>query len=565
MTNFERRPVDYIRMVMMKAFTNISKKPISWLKVFIYAFIIFLVYHNVLYRMVILGWSQEDYSHCYIIPFIILYLIWEKRIILMATPNQATWKGLWPLLIGTVLFCLGELGGEYFTLYLSLWLLIVGIAWMHLGWKKFKIILFPFILIPSMFHIPSYASGKITLYLKLISSQLGVWMLHLYGMSAYREGNIIDLGFTQLQVVDACSGLRYVIPLAVLSFLLVYWFKAHWWKRVILFLSSIPLAIFVNSFRIAATGALYNMFGAEVAEGFFHGFSGWLIFMFAIPCLLLEMWVLRRIPPEEPLKVRGKRLKVDKDNVEARNDEIVYRHNNIKFIAEQLRTQNSQLTTHKSFQAALLQPKFIVAVIILLMMFGLSHGIEFRQKVPILKPFSQFPMQIGEWKGEREDMEQQFLNILKFSDYIIANYTDSEGRTVNFYVAYYQDQQKGESIHSPETCLPASGWEFKEAENVTIPAGVNKASMMVNRAFIVKENARELVYYWFPQRGRILTKNYQLKIYTFWDSLTRQRTDGALVRIITPISEKEKLDDAEQRLKKFVQLVLPVLDEFIPK
>ena len=201
----------------------------------------------------------------------------------------------------------------------------------------------------------------------------------------------------------------------------------------------------------------------------------------------------------------------------------------------------------------------------LLLTFGLSHGIEFRQKVPIAKPFSQFPMQIGEWKGAREDMEQQFLDVLKFSDYIMADYTDRAGRTVNFYVAYYQDQQKGESIHSPETCLPSSGWEFKEAGNVTIPAGGGTSSMKVNRAFMVKDNARELVYYWFPQRGRILTNLYQLKIYTFWDSLTKQRTDGALVRVITPVMQNEKLSDAETRLQGFVQEVLPVLDEYVPK
>jgi exosortase D (VPLPA-CTERM-specific) len=416
-----------------------------------------------------------------------------------------------------------------------------------------------------MFPFPNFITTRITLNLRLISSKLGVWMLHLYGMSAYREGNVIDLGFTQLQVVDACSGLRYVMPLMVLSLLLAYWFKAHWWKRVVLFLSSIPLAIFVNSFRIAATGVLYSMFGAEVAEGFFHGFSGWLIFMFAIPCLLVEMWLLRKLPPGAELhKLQATSHKSQVTDSKKQGAQGSSEACDLKPETCDNLTCDLKPATSDKFSTALLQPKFVAVVTVLLLTFGLSHGIEFRQKVPIAKPFSQFPMQIGEWKGAREDMEQQFLDILKFSDYIMADYTDRAGRSVNFYVAYYQDQQKGESIHSPETCLPSSGWEFKEAGNVAIPTN-STSSMMVNRAFIVKDNARELVYYWFPQRGRILTNLYQLKIYTFWDALTRQRTDGALVRVITPVMQNEKLSDAETRLQGFVKETLPILDDYIPK
>ncbi|MBA4390993.1 MAG: VPLPA-CTERM-specific exosortase XrtD [Syntrophus sp. (in: bacteria)] len=505
------------------------------IKGIVYALLLGGVYYGMLVYLLHL-WENEDFSHCYLIPVVTLYLIWEKRAELARLPSVPSWTGLIPIGIGIVFFWLGELGGEYFTLNMSFWLVIVGLLWLHLGWLKIKTIWFALIMMLAMFPFPNFITTRITLQLRLISSKLGVWMLHLYGMSAYREGNVIDLGFTQLQVVDACSGLRYVMPLMVLSLLLAYWFSAHWWKKTVLFLSAIPLAIVVNSFRIAATGVLYSMFGAEVAEGFFHGFSGWLIFMFAIPFLLFEMWALRRIPP------RGPRDEGSAKGVEGRG----------KREAQNLRE-------------ALLRPKFIVAVAILLLTFGLSQGIEFRQKIPINKSFGQFPMQIGEWQGAREDMEQQFLDVLKFSDYIMVNYKNSQGKAINFYVAYYQDQRKGEAIHSPETCLPSSGWEFKEAGNATIPAAGGKPSMRVNRSFMEKGNVRELVYYWFPQRGRILTNLYQLKVYAFWDSLTRQRTDGAMVRVITDVDKEEKLSDAEARLQEFIGKVTPVLDEYIPK
>jgi len=99
-------------------------------------------------------------------------------------------------------------------------------------------------------------------------------MLQWYGMSAFREGNIIDLGFTQLQVVDACSGLRYLYPLIIMAILLAYFFKSAWWKKVVMVMSAVPLTIATNSLRIAMTGVLYEIWGPAVAEDFFHGFSG---------------------------------------------------------------------------------------------------------------------------------------------------------------------------------------------------------------------------------------------------------------------------------------------------
>ncbi|HVN95172.1 MAG TPA: VPLPA-CTERM-specific exosortase XrtD [Syntrophorhabdaceae bacterium] len=535
---------------MLKFFKEITIKPVSWVRGGIYVVSLLLVYDSSLRWLVFEDWSREDYSYGYIIPVVVIYLIWENRLRLASILPLPTWKAFGLVCVGIALFWLGELAGEQYTLYISLWLVFVGIIWLHNGWDRLKVILFPLIFMLAMFPLPYFLTNRITFQLRLISSKLGVWMLHLYGMSAYREGNVIDLGFTQLQVVDACSGLRYVMPLMVLSLLLAYWFRAHWWKRVVLFLSSIPLAIVVNSFRIAATGVLYSFFGAQVAEGFFHAFSGWLIFMFAIPLLLAEMWILRLLPPRK--QTEGAKGAIFAKTMSEGDKEDKNGRSHIE-------------KSRKGDFRVLLQPMFLATVIILILTFSLSRGVDFRQKVPISKPFSQFPMRVGAWHGARGEMEQEFLDVLKFSDYIMADYTDRSGKSVNFYVAYYQDQRKGESIHSPETCLPGSGWDFNEAGNVIIPAGGGRSPMKVNRAFIIKDSSRELVYYWFPQRGRILTNLYQLKIYTFWDALTKRRTDGALVRIITPVSEKEKLVDAEARLQGFVQEIVPVLDEYIPK
>jgi len=240
-------------------------------------------------------WRKDDFSYCYIIPFIIIYLVWEKKDQFFAVVSRPSWKGLPVLCLGIIFFWIGELGGEYFTLYLSFWLVFVGLCWLHLGWKKLKIVSFPLVFMLTMFPPPNFIYQKISVNLKLISSQLGVAIMQVFGMSAYREGNVIDLGFTQLQVVDACSGLRYLFPLVVIGILLAYFYKDVFWKKVVLVISTIPISIAVNGLRIASVGMLYPVFGQKVAEGFFHDFSGWFIFMVSSGILLVEIWILKRI------------------------------------------------------------------------------------------------------------------------------------------------------------------------------------------------------------------------------------------------------------------------------
>ncbi len=523
---------------------KISIKPTGWVKAGIYALLIGMAYFSTFTYLVRL-WGNDDFSYGSLVPFFVIFLVWEKRKRLAVIPSDPSWKGVVFFGIGMVLYWLGELGGEYYTLFISFWFVIVGLVWLHLGWWKVRTIWFALVMMLAMFPPPNFICVRVSLGLKLISSQFGVWMLHLWGVSAFREGNIIDLGFTQLQVVDACSGLRYLVPLMVLGLLFAHWFMGHFWKRVVLFASSVPLAIFINSFRIAMTGILYRVAGEEMAKGFFHGFAGGLIFVVALPVFYVIVLVLKRLPPRET----GFKLQVADVTPE--------------MLELSRKTELSVIPG--GWREALFKPRFVAAVIILLGVFAVANTLEFREKITVRKPFNQFPVTVGDWRGVREIMDRQFIDALKFSDYISVNYYDRQGRTVNFYVAYYEDQRKGESIHSPESCLPSTGWEFREAGAVKVPMGAGETPMTVNRAFMEKNGATELTYYWFPMRGRVATNLYQIKLYNFWDAVTRRRTDGALVRAITPIYPAETPKEADQRLQKFVSDIKPVLNEFLPE
>jgi len=516
-------------------------RPESFLKGLLYGLLLISLYYSS-YQYMISTWGGADYTYCYIVPFIVLYLIWENRNSLRQKVSYTSWAGLVPLLLGLLFFWMGELAGEYYTLFISSWLVAVGLCWLHMGWHKLKQIWFPLFISLAMFPLPQFLNTKITLRLKLLSSELGVAIMQLWGMSAHREGNIIDLGYTQLQVVDACSGLRYFFPLILLGVLIAYFYRTRFWKSALIVLSTAPLAIITNGLRIALTGMLYEIWGTKIAEGFFHGFSGWFIFMFSLGILLLEIWLLNKFFPETEEKLRLKA------KGQERREEM----------GEE--TRNSKLEIRNFFSP----PQFIVAVILLGVTLAVFNTVDFRENIPIKRPLNEFPLNIDNWTGTCEFMEQKFTDALDLSDYVIVNYQDPMGSSVNFYAAYYESQRKGESIHTPGTCLPGSGWIFNQAGEIDISTpGFHGGTMRVRRAYTQKGVHRQLSYYWFPQRGRILTNAYQLKIYNFWDALTKHRTDGALVRVITPVYEGEAPQKAEERLQGFVREIVPILNQYL--
>ena len=533
---------------MMKPTKSILQSRAAWYGT-IYGLLLAFIYFST-YDWLIRGdWLREDYNYCYLIPFVLVYLIWEKKKQWLKEASMPSWIGLPVLMSGILLFWLGDLAGEYFSLYISSWLVIVGLLWLHVGWKKIRIMTFPIFVSLFLFPLPDIINTKLTFNLKLISSEIGIKMIHFLGMSAYREGNIIDLGFTQLQVVDACSGLRYLIPLFLMGILMAYFYRAALWKRLIIVFSTIPLSIITNSLRIALTAILYPFLGPAAAEGFFHDFSGWAIFMVSLAVLLSEIWVLRKIMPRP-----GEGFMKKKGTDNGRD----------KFDSENLEKHDSAVET-KNARSFFTQPQFVVAVAILTATLAIYSIVDFREKIPISRPISQFPLVVGGWEGKRQFLDQKSIDALQFSDYVSIDYSKQGNSPVNLYVAYYESQHKGRSIHSPETCLPGSGWIFNQSGKRTIPlSGKNSSSITVMRAIMEKSGNRQLVYFWFNQRGRILTNAYQMKIYNFWDALIKKRTDGALIRVISPVASSENIEDADKRLQSFIREIIPLLNEYIP-
>ena len=184
---------------------------------------------------------------------------------------------------------------------------------------------------------------------------------------------------------------------------------------------------------------------------------------------------------------------------------------------------------------------------------------------PARKAFSDFPLAVGDWKGQRDTLEQIYIDALKFTDYTLINYKDGKNNLVNLYTAYYESQRKGQSVHSPRSCLPGGGWQIQSLTQIALPeALVNGQPLQVNRALISYGDQKQLVYYWFQQRGRALTNESLVKWFIFWDAITRNRTDGSLVRLTIPLRPGGEVAELDQALNSFAKEMSPVLANYIP-
>lgn len=486
--------------------------------------------------------GSEDYSHGFFVPLVSVFLLWQMRHQIAEVGMRNSWWGVPVVVVGLILYWIGELTTLYVLLHISLWLVIVGLVISLIGIRAVKVAGFPLAYLLTAIPLPVFLYASLSSKLQLWSSALGVGCLQLVGVTAFREGNVIDLGPVQLQVVEACSGIRYLLPLTSLALLCAYLFKDRMWKRAVLVLSSIPISILVNGFRIGMIGVLVEWNGQGAAEGFYHLFEGWVLFMASLGLLILEMWILAKIGPKDERSSFFDRFTWSETSPPA--------------------SSLQPLTSSKLFPS----PAYLCSVALLIPVALASTLVDDRKEmVPNRAMFVDFPMQIDGWQGTALTLEKQFIDTLRFDDYVLAEYQSGHGEPVSLYTAYYRSQRKGQSAHSPQSCLPGGGWEISSFETVQLPVGDGKARpLQVNRALIQKDTQKQVALYWFKQRDRILTNEYLVKFYLLWDAVTRRRTDGALIRIASLVGPGETEGVVDQRLQRFVSSIETELNRFVP-
>ena len=514
-----------------------KQAPWSWAVLGIASLLMFLIFNDGLLYLFDTWNAREEYSYGYLIPFVVAFLIWQKKDELQRLPFSGSWVGVAIASLGLMLCVVGNLSTLFIVVQYSFLVVIFGVVLSLVGWLGFRVIWIPLFILVFMIPLPNFILQSLSGQLQLISSQIGVAVIKAFGISVLLEGNVIDLGAYKLQVVEACSGLRYLFPLMTFGFITAYFYKAAFWKRALIFLSSIPITVLMNSFRIGVIGVTVEYWGQEMAEGFLHDFEGWVVFMACTGVLFVEMWLLTKV---------------------GKNKTSLKQAFSIELPAKSPKGVPAQ--------ARPVPKPFIAGIVLLTIVTLASLLVPQREEIqPQRKEFTSFPLVFNGWSGTEDKLDKIYVDTLKFEDYVLTDFKNTDNKTVNFYVAYYGSQRKGESAHSPRSCIPGGGWKIEDLSRYEVEGvRVNGNPLNVNRTVISLGDNKQLVYYWFQQRGRVITNEYLVKWYLFWDALTKNRTDGALVRITGYVAPGEDIRDTDALLGDFIKTVNPYLEEYIP-
>jgi exosortase D (VPLPA-CTERM-specific) len=499
------------------------------------------LYHTILYNMSAQWYGDPNYSHGFLVPLVAVYFAWERREQLLALQPHPSKAGIGLLGIGLVMFIIGSVGAELYLQRTSLIVVIAGLVLLILGRDALRTLAFPIAFLFFMIPLPAIVVNAIAFPLQMFAAKTAAFCLFNLGIPVLREGNVIVLARTTLEVAEACSGIRSLQALLAIGTVYAYFTQSDLWKRWTLVVLTVPIAIAANAFRVGGTGVLAEYWGAEAAVGFYHTFEGWLVFVMAFILLFASGAVLSKVG------------------------------------VRQRRSTPSSVIGHSSpvVRHAIQWWPFFVAIVLLIGAWGVEQSRPSGEVLLAKKPFAAFPLRLADrWEGRELGLDQAVLDVLNLSDYMMRVYMplnatraeEQEPRSLHvqipawLYVGYYQSQRTGATYHSPQNCLPGAGWQFVESTHV--PFTVEGSVVTINQVVIQKGLDKQVILYWYHDRGRVIASEYWAKAYIVWDAATRNRTDGALVRISVPVVTTT--DDAVEHARGFLRDLWPSLLEFMP-
>lgn len=264
-----------------------SRHQSDWLQVLLLAALILLLYSGILARLASDWWNDSNYSHGFFVPMFSAFVLWQDRRKLASLLTRPSWFGLVVVAGALLVLIAGVFGAELFLSRLSFLFLLAGLLIYFRGWGYFRAVLFPWAILLMMIPIPVIVFNQVALPLQFLASQLAGGSLALLGVPVLREGNLIHLPSMTLEVAEACSGIRSLVSLVTLAIFYGYFFERRILHRVLLVIAAVPIAVAANGLRIMGAGLLGQYWNPDKAQGFFHVFSGWVIFVLALGMLYL--------------------------------------------------------------------------------------------------------------------------------------------------------------------------------------------------------------------------------------------------------------------------------------
>lgn len=496
--------------------------------------VLFIAAYWVPIKSIVHTWiTNDDYSYGFLIPAVSAYLFWDMR----DRMNGLRLKNYWPSLPFLVLMILvsiyGILGSSGNISRPAVPILFILFFIFCYGLDAFKQFYLPLCFLVFIVPLPAVLDRTIGLRLKAVSSQLGGLILRAFGQSVHVAGNVIDLGVAKLQIVDACSGLRFLFPLFALGIIYAYFFEKISWKRFVCVAASAPIAIFSNGLRIGITGILTKYFGPAMAEGFFHEFSGWMIFIVAFGFFFVLSRILRFFPP--------------RINKNTKNTNIGKK---IKAALPEWEDHNKGL---------------MVSILLMITVGILSTTTNAMPPIKLKSGIDCFPLTINSWTGKQEYIDPKIKKRSGAEESFAAIYQNAAGESVSLYIGYRESAflENENFFHSPTVCLPAAGWKNKhqikhQIKNMPFGQNFNVTQMIIEQM----EN-RRLVYFWFQTKNQ---ESYSKDINRFHlalHALKNDNTHDLFIRLMVPIGEDEELEDIQRTMDQFAREMMNALLSFL--
>lgn len=510
------------------------------------------MYSGVLWKLGYDWWTDDNYSHGLLVPFVIVYIVWQRFGRLRnASAGGGHWAGSGLIAVSAVLLLAGTLASVLFAQRISMLLMIAGVVVSLFGLNVLRQLGMPFLLLLLAIPIPQLLFNKIAFPLQIFASRVAGAVIRAFGIEASRKGNVIEIPFSGtgeiigLEVVEACSGIRSLMTLITLALILGYFTRERRasyrsgiasflsdpdvQRTALLMLSAVPVALITNATRVIVTGLIAHGYGHEGVEGLWHDISGSLVFIGALLLLVLLNVILKRL--------------FDRRIGAAVVDPLPAYYVGPK---EPLPAWRTALI----FVAIVVCGAFV-------------NWFHYRSEVQVgRRPLHEFPSRLGGWEQRNEDIrfDEESEKVLRASDYVMRDYY-GPGKRLNLYVGYYASQRTGATYHSPLSCLPGTGWEMADPQLLEIRTNTGRR-LTVNRYVINRGEHKEYLIYWYQGRGRAFANEYTDKFYTSLDSVTMRRSDGGMIRIMTPFGK-----DPERSLAAAIDLTGHVADniqEFLP-
>jgi exosortase D (VPLPA-CTERM-specific) len=488
-----------------------------------------------------LAWQMAEYSHGPIIPMLsfLLFLRHLKTVPPHHGAVDARWTGLAVIVLSLLLGLVGKLARIPDIVAYSLIVFTGGVILVVMGWSRGRQFWPAVLHLVFMLPLPATLYWKVSSSLQLFSSEFGVWLIGLFSIPVYLDGNIIDLGVYKLHVAEACSGLRYLFPVMSFSYVFATLYRGPVWHKAVLLLAAAPLTVLMNSVRIGMIGVIVNSYGLEHVEGVQHLLEGWVIF---ITCIVLLFGLARLM-----LWLQGSNMSL------------------AEALDLDLSGLGPQIARVRNIQPS---PALVATLGLLVAATVAWHAAPSRATPQIdRRPLALLPTSFGDWTLTRtEVLEPRIEAQLKANDYFSGVYTAPDTAAhVDVFIAWYRDQTRG-GIHSPEVCLPGSGWEMERIERSDLSGRLGaQEAFPINRAIIQKGESRLLVYYWFEQYGGRQAWDFLAKAALLRDGIVHGRTDGALVRVITPITPGAPVSEADDRIMEVLRPLVADLSAYVPR